>query len=107
LIVQADARAEHLSITVLPATSELHDTPLLRITAEPGEGTGLQLRSQVMVDKAVTIPRVKIGNWIGQLGGATLRDVDRALAAFLGLRVTPCQHRRNNSACTTTENRGT
>jgi mRNA interferase MazF len=89
LIVQADAHAEHPSITVLPLTSELHDTPLLRITVEPGEGTGLRRRSQVMVDKAVTIPCAKIGNRIGQLDGATLGDVDRALAAFLGLRVTP------------------
>jgi mRNA interferase MazF len=89
LIVQADAHAEHPSITVLPLTSELHDTPLLRITVEPGEGTGLRLWSQVMVDKAITIPRAKIGHRIGQLDGATLGDVDRALAAFLGLRVTP------------------
>ena len=50
LIVQADAYAEHPSITVLPLTSELHDMPLLRITVEPGEGTGLRLRSQIMVE---------------------------------------------------------
>lgn len=89
LIVQADTHVEHPSITVLPLTSELHDTPLLRITVEPGNSTGLRLRSQVMVDKAVTIPSAKIGNRIGQLDGTTLGDVDRALAAFLGLRVTP------------------
>ncbi len=85
LIVQADAYAEHPSITVLPLTSELHDVPLLRVTVEAGEGTGLQLRSHVMVDKAVTIPRAKIGNRIGQLDEVTLGSVDRALAAFLGM----------------------
>lgn len=57
LIVQADVYAEHPSVTVLPLTSELIDAPLLRVGVEPGAGTGLRLRSQVMVDKATTIPR--------------------------------------------------
>jgi mRNA interferase MazF len=43
LIVEADAYAEHPSITVLPLTSELYDMPLLRVTVEPGENTGLRL----------------------------------------------------------------
>ncbi len=85
LIVQADAHAEHPSITVLPLTSELHDMPLLRITLEAGEGTGLRQRSQVMVDKAVTIPSAKLGNRMGQLDEATLAAVSRALARFLGV----------------------
>ena len=83
-IVQADAYAEHASITVLPLTSELHDMPLFRITVEPGEETGLHLRSQVMVDKATTIPRAEAGTLIGRLDVTTLADVSRALAGFLG-----------------------
>ncbi len=89
LIVQAGAYAEHPSITVLPLTSELYDLPLLRVTVEPEEDTGLRRRSQVMVDKATTIPHAKIGNRIGQLNEAALGNVDHALAAFLGLRVGP------------------
>lgn len=85
LVVQANAYAGHPSLTVLPLTSELHDMPLLRITVEPGEGTGLRLRSQVMVDKATTIPRAKAGSRIGCLDRATLVSVNRALAAFLEL----------------------
>ncbi len=84
LIVQTDAYAEHPSITVLPLTSELHDVPLLRVTVEPGEGTGLRRRSQVMVDKATTIPRAKAGSFIGRLDDATLAKVSQALSAFLG-----------------------
>ena len=83
LIVQADAYAEHPSLTVLPLTSELHDMPMLRVTVEPGEGTGLRRRSQVMVDKATTIPRAKAGGRIGRLDDATLASVGRALAMFL------------------------
>jgi mRNA interferase MazF len=82
--VQADAYAEHPSITVLPLTSELRDLPMLRVTVEPGKDTGLRLRSQVMVDKATTIPRVKAGNCIGRLDEATMVTVSKALATFLG-----------------------
>ena len=83
LVVQADAYAGHPSLTVLPLTSELHDMPPLRITVEPGAGTGL--RSQVMVDKATTIPRAKAGVRIGRLDEHTMASVGRALAAFLGV----------------------
>ena len=85
LVVQADAYAGHPSLTVLPLTSELHDMPPLRITVEPGAGTGLRLRSQVMVDKATTIPRAKAGARIGRLDENTMASVGRALAAFLGV----------------------
>jgi mRNA interferase MazF len=85
LIVQADAYADHPSLTVLPLTSELIDAPLLRVTVGPGAGTGLRLRSQVMVDKATTIPRLKAGNRIGRLDQTTLHRVSQALAAFLDL----------------------
>ena len=83
LIVQADAYAEHPSLTVLPLTSDLYDMPSLRITVEPGGDTGLRLRSQVMVDKATTILRAKAGTRIGRLDEATLASVGKALAAFL------------------------
>jgi mRNA interferase MazF len=85
LIVQADVYAEHPSVTVLPLTSELIDASLLRVSVEPRENTGLRLRSPVMVDKATTIPRVKVGNRIGQVNTATLRRVSQVLAAFLDL----------------------
>jgi mRNA interferase MazF len=85
LIIQSDTYAEHPSLTVLPLTSELYDMPLLRVTVEPSESTGLLLRSQVMVDKATTIPRAKAGLQIGRLDEATLVNVSRALAAFLGI----------------------
>lgn len=85
LIIQAEIYAGHPSITVLPLTSALHDAPLLRVTVEPSPQSGLRLRSQVMVDKATTIPREKAGSRIGHLDTATLTNVSRALAVFLGL----------------------
>jgi mRNA interferase MazF len=85
LVVQSAAFHLHPSVTVLPLTSELHDTPLFRVTVGPGKGTGLEMRSQVMVDKATTVPRVKIGSRIGQVDEPTLQAVDQALRGFLGI----------------------
>jgi mRNA interferase MazF len=46
LIIQSDLFDEHPSMTILPVTSELRDTPLFRITVEPDDGNGLRKRSQ-------------------------------------------------------------
>jgi len=85
LVVQADAFDGLTSVTVLRVTSELHDWPLFRITIEANEDTGLQKRSQVMVDKAATVPRSRIGQRIGCLDIDRMEDVGTALARFLGL----------------------
>ena len=85
LVVQADAFAEMSWVTVLRVTSELHDWPLFRITVEATKDTGLEKRSQVMVDKAATVPRTRIGQRIGCLDGNTMEAVSMALGKFLGL----------------------
>jgi len=85
LVIQADAFDLHPSVTVLPLTSELHDAPLFRVTVGPGKGTGLDKRSQVMVDKATTVPRAKIGSRFGKVDGPTLQAVNQALRGFLGI----------------------
>lgn len=85
LVVQADFFDEHPSVAVLPITSTEIDAPLLRITLEPAAGTGLQRRSQVMVDKPQSVARTKIGPVIGRVDEDTLLAINRALAVFLGL----------------------
>jgi mRNA interferase MazF len=85
LVVQADAFDGLPSVTVLRVTSELHDWPLFRIIVEANRHTGLQQRSQVMVDKAATVPRSRIGQRIGRLDTDTMQAVSTALARFLGL----------------------
>jgi mRNA interferase MazF len=84
LIIQSDLFDEHPSMTILPVTSELRDTPLFRISVEPDDGNGLRKRSQVMIDKAQTVPRDKIGKPFGRLDDTTMLAVTRALAVFLG-----------------------
>jgi mRNA interferase MazF len=85
LVVQADAFHLLESVTVLRLSSDLRDSPLIRITVEPKPSSGLQKRSQVMIDRAATVPRSKIGQRIGRAEAGTMRAVDTALAGFLGL----------------------
>ena len=84
LIIQPDLFDEHPSVTILPVTSELRDTPLFRITVSPTPENGLLKTSQVMVDKTQSVPRDKIGKTLGRLDDATMLSVNRALALFLG-----------------------
>jgi mRNA interferase MazF len=85
LVVQADRFSETATVTILPVTSALVDAPLLRLTVEPSEGNGLRKQSQIMIDKASTIQRDKIGPAFGQLDDETMVSVTRSLAVFLGV----------------------
>ena len=85
LIIQSDLFAEHPSVTIIPITSELRDTPLFRVPVRYGESSGLRKPSEVMVDKVQTIPREKIGAVFGRLAEEDMLAVNRALAVFLGV----------------------
>ncbi|WP_106477870.1 type II toxin-antitoxin system PemK/MazF family toxin [Phytohalomonas tamaricis] len=85
LIIQSDHFDQHPSITLLPLTSHLRDTPLFRITVYPTPGNGLQKTSQIMIDKTLTVPRERIGGRIGTLDTEIILSVDRALTVFLGI----------------------
>lgn len=84
LVIQSDLFDKHPSVTILPVTGELRETPLFRITVKPGDGNGLRKPSQVMVDKPQTVPREKIGETFGRLDDDDMLAVNRALAVFLG-----------------------
>lgn len=85
LVIQSDLFAMHPSVTVLPVTTELRPIETFRIAVEPTPENGLRAPSQIMVDKAHTIPRDKAGAAFGELDLRTLAAVNRALAVFLGL----------------------
>jgi mRNA interferase MazF len=85
LVIQSDLFQKHPSVTILPITSELRPIETFRIAAAPTKKNGLRAPSQIMVDKAHTIPRDKAGAPFGELESRTLTAVDRALAVFLGL----------------------
>ena len=85
LVVQANQFIEHGSVTVLPVTSTLVAAPLLRVTVQPSAENGLQKPSQVMVDKAMTVKRDKVGPAFGRIDADALVEVERCLAVFLGI----------------------
>jgi mRNA interferase MazF len=86
IIVQTDAFPEtHASVIVYQVTSELTDAPDFRITIDPSNENGLRLRSQVMVDKPVTVRRERIGQAIGRLDTEDVRRLNAALAFVMGL----------------------
>jgi len=84
LVIQSDLFDAHPSVTVLPVTSELREAPLFRVRVEPTADNGLRRSSEVMIDKAHTVAREKIGKTIGRLDDGSMLAVNRALAVFLG-----------------------
>ena len=85
LVIQSDLFGVHLSVTILPVTSDLGATPLFRIAVKPTPENGLNTPSQVMVDKSQSVIRDKVGTVVGHLDDSALLAVNRALAVFLGL----------------------
>ena len=85
LVIQANQFDEHVTVTVLPVTSTLVIAPLLRVTVQPSAENGLLKPSQVMLDKAVTLKRHKLGNVVGRMDADALAEVERCLAVFLGI----------------------
>lgn len=85
LVIQADYFDLTATVTVLLTTSTHVDAPLMRITVEPSAENGLRKTSQIMVDKAMTVKRDKIGTVLGTLEPDKLVEVGRCLAVFIGL----------------------
>ena len=63
----------------------LFRSPRLRVQLQPSAANGLQKPSQVMVDKAMTIKRERVGPVFGRIEPDTLIEVERCLAIFLGI----------------------
>lgn len=85
LVIQANQFDTHSTVTVLLISGTLVEAPLLRVSVVPDTSNGLQKKSQVMIDKAMTIRREKIGPAFGRVDPDTLVEVDRCLAVFLGI----------------------
>jgi len=85
LVIQSDQFNEHATVTVLLVSSTLVDAPLFRVTVQPDKTNNMQKPSQVMVDKAMTVKRDKLGEAFGSAGDETMLEVGRCLAVFLGI----------------------
>jgi mRNA interferase MazF len=86
VVVQSDALpAEHESVIVCQMTSDLADASDFRISIDPSADNGLRLRSQIMIDKPITVRRERIGQSLGRLTLADMVRVNAALAFVMGL----------------------
>ena len=85
LVIPSDLFMAHSAVTVLLVSSTLVDAPLLRVTIEPSDANGLQKPSQVMVDKAMTVKRDKLGAAFGAATDEAMLEIGRCLAVFLGI----------------------
>jgi mRNA interferase MazF len=85
LVMQADHFADLPTIVVLPLTTTILGLPLVRVTVEPSEATGLRELSQVMISRPQFLPRAKAGPVIGRLNATGLLEVTRRLAVLLGI----------------------
>jgi mRNA interferase MazF len=85
VIIQSNALPDsHASIVVCQMTSDLAEADF-RVTIAAGSATGLNVTSQIMVDKPVTVRRSRIGRRIGQLSASDIVRLNTALAFVMGL----------------------
>lgn len=84
LIIQSDQFDETATVTILLLSGTLVDAPLIRLTVEATQGNGLRKRSQIMIDKAMTVKRSRLGEPFGHFDQDTMIAVNRLLALSLG-----------------------
>ena len=86
VIVQTDILNEHLrTILLCPMTSFSSDASFFRVAVEPTSENGLQLRSEIMVEKLQAANRSKIDQVVGHLDEATMRELSRSIMISLDL----------------------
>jgi mRNA interferase MazF len=85
VIVQSDKFGKTNSITVCPLTRTELPLHLTRLPLSPSKQNGLLAPSYVMVDKASTVPKDKLGYRIGRLDDGDIAQLDRNLIIFLNL----------------------
>ncbi len=85
VILQDDRFDATDSITVCAFTTDPTDAPLFRLPVEPDQTNGLRARCRLMVDKITTVPKARIGSYIGRLGDEDVVRLNRAVLVFLGI----------------------
>ena len=85
LVVQAGIGADLPSIVLCPLATTMRPETQFRLTIEASPGTGLRVRSQIMIEKIVAIPRSKVRGPIGAINEERLAEATRALAILLGI----------------------
>lgn len=86
LVVQTDQLNDtHATILVCALSSHLREAPEYRLDVDPDDENGLDVPSQVMVDKIHPIGRDKLSEPIGGLDPSTMDLVTKAMTFTLGM----------------------
>jgi mRNA interferase MazF len=73
------------SVTVCAFTTDPTNAPLFRLLVKPSQTNGLRADCRLMVDKLTTVPKAKIGAYVGRLADQDIVRLNRALLVFLGI----------------------
>ena len=85
VILQDDRFDKTNSVTICAFTTDSTDAPLIRLVIEPSASNGLRDACRLMVDKITTVPKSKIGAYVGRLADADIVRLNRAVLVFLGI----------------------
>ena len=86
LVVQSDSLTadDCGSVVVCPLSTHLTGAASFRVAVEPTGANGLRQRSEVMVEKLAGVARARLRDVVGEIDGASMRAVERALLLVLG-----------------------
>ncbi len=86
VVVQADELGgTTTTVLACPITSEIVEKLPIRPIVEAADSNGLRVRSQIMTDRVLAIPRARIRAVIGIIDNLTSDRLDSALLLVLGL----------------------
>jgi mRNA interferase MazF len=85
VILQEDRFDRTDSITICAFTTDPTEAPLFRLLIQPSENNGLRSACRLMVDKITTVPKSKIGEYVGRLAAEDMVRLNRAVVMFLGI----------------------
>lgn len=85
VILQDDCFDRTDSVTVCAFTTDPTEAPLFRLPVRPTDTNGLRSVCRLMVDKITTVPRTKLGTYVGRLSESDQVRLNRAIVLFLGI----------------------
>ena len=98
VVVQDDSFDGTDSVTICVFTTDTTDAPLFRLLVEVTSQNGLRSACRMMVDKITTVPKSRIGNYVGRLGDEDLIRLNQSMVVFLGLAASPRTARKGAQA---------
>jgi mRNA interferase MazF len=85
VVIQDDHFDATRPVTICAFTTDPTDAPLFRVPVLPSDENGLHVTSRLMVDKITTVPKDKLGSYLGRLSDEDVLRLNQAIVVFLGL----------------------